>query len=122
MPGGAHSTHVFRAINVFHRKLRSGQLCNRVDMLYLAWLRNPASFGSYSKPHLNLQRLSYVQRVIDLIVSGALDITADYEPIERFLHWVNSWEPERKSQLYRKFDFLKHNYPAPGLWDIVKIR
>ncbi len=103
-------------------KLRSDQLRKRVDTLFLAWLRNPAAFENYSKPHINLQQSSYVQRVIDLIVSDALDINADYEPLERFLHWINSWEPERKSQLYRRFDFLKYNYPAPGLWDIVKIR
>ncbi len=103
-------------------KLRSGQLRNHVDKLFLSWLRNPESFGSDPKPYINLQRLDYVQRVIDIIVSGSLDIIADYEHIERFLHWVNCWELERKSQLYRKFDFLKHNYPEPGLWDIVKIR
>jgi hypothetical protein len=103
-------------------KLRSGQLRNRVDKLFLAWLRNPASFGSDPKPHINLQRQSYVQRVVDLLVSGALNVMADHEPLMRFLHWVDNWNPEKKSQLYRKLEYLKRNYPAPSLWDIVRIR
>jgi len=100
--------------------LRSGQLRNRVDALILTWLRNPSSFGDDPKPHINLQRLGYVQRVVDLVVSGALSVTEDREPLERFLRWVDSWEPERKSQLHRIFDFLRHSYPAPGLWDMVR--
>jgi hypothetical protein len=103
-------------------KLKSGQLRNRVDELFLTWLRNPTSFGDNPKPYPNLQRPSYVQRVVDLLVSGALDVTVDYEPLARFLYWVDSWEPEKKSQLSRKFYFLKQNFPAPSLWDIVKMR
>ena len=100
--------------------LHSGQLRNRVDALLLMWLRNPTSFGDDPKPHINLQLPHHVQRVVDLVVSGALSVTADPEPLERFLRWVDSWEPERKSQLYRTLDFLRHSYPAPGLWDMVR--
>lgn len=102
-------------------KLKSGQPRNRVDELFLAWLRNPASFGSNPKPHINLQRQSYIQRVVDLIVSGTLNVMADHESLMRFLHWVDNWNPEKKSQLYRKLEYLKRNYPAPSLWDIVRI-
>jgi hypothetical protein len=103
-------------------KLRSGKLRNRVDTLFLAWFRNPGSFGGDLKPHLNIQRWSYVQRVVDLLVSGALDVTEDHESLVNFLYWVDNWEPKRKSSLSQKFDFLKQNYPALDLWDIVKIR
>ncbi|MCD4767858.1 MAG: hypothetical protein K8R34_15295, partial [Methanosarcinales archaeon] len=83
-------------------KLRFGQLRTRVDMLLMIWLRNPASFGSDINPNINLQRWSYFQRIIDLIVSEDLDVVADRKAIERFLYWVNSWEPKRKSKLLKK--------------------
>lgn len=99
--------------------LCSGDLRSRVDDLLLAWLRNPNSFVGEPKPHANIQRTSYFQRIVDLIVSSAIDPTVEQEPLERFLHWVANWEPEQKSRLHSKLDFLKQNYHVPGLWDIV---
>jgi hypothetical protein len=99
--------------------LRSGDPRSHVDNLLLAWLKNPNSFGDDPKPHANIQRIGYFQRVVDLIVSGAIDMTVEREPLERFLRWVANWEPEQKSRLHSKLDFLKQNYPVPGLWDIV---
>jgi len=96
-----------------------GDLRSHVDNLFLAWLRNPNSFGGEPKPHANIQRISYFQRIVDLIVSGAIDTTVEQEPLERFLHWVAKWEPKQKSRLHSNLVFLKQNYPVPGLWDIV---
>jgi hypothetical protein len=100
---------------------RSDQLRSRTDALLLTWLRNPASFGGDPKSSVGLQQPVIVQRLMELIVSGALDIVEDRAALERFLRWVNGWESSGKSQLYSVLDFLKKNYPAPGLWDIVEI-
>ncbi|MFC1927890.1 hypothetical protein ACFLW7_04850 [Chloroflexota bacterium] len=100
-------------------RLCSGALRSHVDNLLLAWLRNPNSFGGEPKPHANIQRVSYFQRIMDLIVSGTIDTTVEREPLERFLHWVANWEPKQKSRLRSNLVFLKQNYPVPGLWDIV---
>ena len=102
-------------------KLREGGRRQQIDGLFIEWLRIPGSFGQYPKPHLNIQRPSYVQRVIDLVISQTLDVTADREPLERFLHWVDTWDPECKSLLYRSFDFLRHRYSPLTLWNIVQI-
>jgi len=100
--------------------LRSRALRDRVDTLLIAWVCNPSSFGTSPVPHIQIQRPAYVQRIVDLLVSGALSITSDREHLERFLQWVNTWEPTGKSQLISKFNFLLRNYPTTGLWDIVE--
>jgi hypothetical protein len=100
--------------------LRSGLPRERVDILLLTWLRNPLSFGRDPLPHVNIQQSSCVQRVVDLVVAGGIDVTSDRECLERFLQWVDEWEIERKRQLIPKFRFLRRNYPAEGLWEIVK--
>ena len=104
-------------INAPH--LCSGDLRSHIDNLLLAWLRNPNSFGDEPKPHANIQRVSYFQRIVDLIVSGAIDTKVEQEPLERFLHWVANWGSKQKSHLHSNLIFLKENYPVPGLWDIV---
>jgi hypothetical protein len=100
-------------------QLCSGDLRSRVDNLLLAWLRNPNSFRIEPKPHPKIQRVSYFQRIVNLIVSGTIDTTVDRESLERFLQWVANWEPKQKSRLRSNLVFLKQNYPVPGLWDIV---
>jgi hypothetical protein len=100
--------------------LRVGELRSRVDRLLLRWLRHPASFGDDPKPHKNVQRRSYVQRIADLVASGALSVSEDRGALERFARWVNGWEPEWKSRLVSVIGFLERNYPAPGVWDIVE--
>jgi hypothetical protein len=96
-----------------------GDLRVTIDTLFLHWLRNPRSFGSGIIPHTNIQRASYFKRVVDLIVSGTLDLFVDREPLERFLNWVAMWQPQRKSQLKEMLHFLKTNYPSHGLWEIL---
>jgi hypothetical protein len=102
------------------RNLQSGELRSRVDALLLTWLRNPASFGTEPKPHPLIQRKSYVQRVVDLLVSGALDLSSDREALKRFLHWVSTWEGDWKSKVRGTLVWLTYNYPAPDLWEIVE--
>jgi len=100
--------------------LRSGALRDRVDTLLLAWLRTPRSFRTSPVPHIGMQRRAYVQRIVDLVESGALSVTSDCEHLERFLQWVNNWKPERKYQLISMFDVLWRDYPSESLWDIVE--
>jgi hypothetical protein len=99
---------------------QEGELRNRVDELLLRWLRHPASFGNDPKPHWNIQRHSYMWHVIELIESGALSVAEDRGALERFMLWVNNWEPEQKSHIRHLINYLKRKYPAQGLWDIVK--
>ncbi len=103
-------------------KLSSNQLKNRVDTLFIAWIRYPSSFGGDLFPNISIQQLVYVERVVNLLDSGVLDLSADRSSIERFLYWVNNWKSERKSQLLSTFESLKHKYPTEGLWDIVEIK
>jgi DNA-nicking Smr family endonuclease len=102
------------------RALQKGEPRRRVDDLLLRWLRHPASFGDDPKPHANIQRRSYVSRVIELIDSGALSVTEDRDALERFMRWVNNWEPAEKAVLISAIDYLERRHPAEGLWDIVK--
>jgi hypothetical protein len=97
-----------------------GTLCDRVDALLITWLRNPSSFGTSPAPRTAIQRPAFVQRIVDLLASGDLSLTHDREHLERFLHWVNNWEPEQKSRLLSIFDRLRDYYPAADLWDIVE--
>jgi len=101
--------------------LRSGEFRERVDALLVVWLRNPFSFGTSPVPHIGMQRPAYVQRIVDLVVSGTLSLTHDREHLERFLQWVDTWEPEKKWRLLSVFDLLWRNYPASDLWDIVEL-
>ena len=64
--------------------LYTWELRSRVDRLLLRWLRHPASFGDNPRPHTNVQRRSYVQRIADLISSGDLSVSEDRGALERF--------------------------------------
>ena len=99
--------------------LREGLYRERVDKLLLNWIRNPFSFAENPKPPASIQRVNYVQRVVNLIKFGALSSSEDLEAIKRFLLWVNNWDLQWKTGLRRTLDFLKHNYPPPELWDTV---
>jgi hypothetical protein len=100
--------------------LRIGHLRNRVDNLLLRWLRHPASFGTDPMPHRNVQRYSYVERIADLVDSGALSVVEDREALKRFMLWVDNWEPRWKLAVRPLIADLESRHPAPGLWDIVK--
>ncbi len=104
-------------INADH--FHKGDFRASIDMLFLTWLRYPKSFGRDLRPHANIQRAFYFQRVVDLIASGTLDVSVDREPLERFLNWVANWQPQQRAQLRDMLQFLKNRYPAPSLWDIL---
>jgi len=99
--------------------LRSGPLRERVDNVFLLWLRHPESYGTHPPAHARIQRPEIFKRVFDLVTSGLLDVSADREHLRRFLLWVNTWEPELKSKLRPTLDWLNHHHPPRDLWDIV---
>jgi hypothetical protein len=101
--------------------LRAGESRARVDTLFVAWLRNPSSYGIDPKAHGALQRRPYFVGVGKLLESGALTLPSDRAALERFLRWVNTWEPFWKEKLRPDLAWLKQRYPEPGLWDIVEM-
>ena len=101
--------------------LRAGEIRTRVDTLFVAWLRNPSSYGVDPKAHLALQRRTYFVGVGKLLESGALALPSDRDALERFLRWVNTWEPRWKAPLRPDLAWLKQHYPEPGLWEILEI-
>jgi hypothetical protein len=108
-------SHLIDASKSCPEQLRSG-----ADALFIRWLRYPASFGDRLNLHYNFQRRNYIQRIADLLDSGDLNVVEDREALERFLRWINNWEPERKLNVHPIIRILERKYPAPGLWDIVK--
>ncbi|MFL6211386.1 MAG: hypothetical protein ACJ74W_21235 [Pyrinomonadaceae bacterium] len=97
--------------------LLTGQLRSRVDALFIKWLRSPASFSDDIKPHINVQRVSYVWRVVELLDAGVLDVVTDREHLIRFTHWVNLWDAKWRARLRPAFTYLMRHHPATGLWD-----
>jgi hypothetical protein len=100
--------------------LRGGRLRGRVDELLVRWLRHPSSYGDFPRPHWNIQRYSYAQRVAALVGSGALSVSEDREALRRFMRWLDNWDMEEKLTLRPLIAELERTHPAPGLWDIVK--
>jgi len=101
--------------------LRDGESRTRVDTLFLAWLRNPSSYGIDPKAHWALQRRPNFVGVGELLESSALRLPSDRDALERFLRWVNTWDPRWKGTLRPDLAWLKQQYPEPGLWEIVEI-
>ena len=95
-------------------------LADRVDKILVSWLRHPASYGAHMQSFPNMERKDYVQRIVNLVTSKQLDPVADRACLERFFLWVNAWEPGWKAELRRMFDWLKHHYPDPTLWETVE--
>jgi peptidyl-tRNA hydrolase len=100
---------------------RAGPLRGRIDVLLLAWVRHPASYGAYP-PRFNIQRAEHVRRVAFLIRSGALSVSDERASLERFFRWVNAWELENKEKIIQTLADLKRRFPASDLWDIVKFK
>lgn len=98
----------------------SGPLRERVDSLFVRWLRHPLSFGRDPKPHYNIQRTAYLRRLSVLIANGVLNLEDDREPLERFMRWCDEWDDKWKDRASTILDELKSKYPSPGLWDIVR--
>jgi hypothetical protein len=101
------------------RGMQVGITRQRVDALFVSWLRHPLSFGNSPTPHPNVQRISFPYRVSALISAGTLDLRDDREPLMRFLQWVNAWDIRWKERAFPVLDELQREYPASELWDIV---
>ena len=99
---------------------RNADYQDGVNRLLVNWLRHPAAYGNDLQSVIVTQRTAYVQHVADLIITGELDLDADRQSLERFLKWVNTWEASRKPALHRLITFLRYNYPADELWDLIE--
>jgi hypothetical protein len=100
--------------------MQSGPLRERVDSLFVRWLRHPLSFGNDPKPHSGIQRISFLKRLSALIDVGTLDPENDREPLTRFMRWLDAWDVTRKQSASPILDELKNRYPALELWDLVR--
>jgi hypothetical protein len=99
---------------------RSGPLRERVDSLFVRWLRHPLSFGRDPKPHPTIQRILYFHRISVLIEKRTLDVENDREALRRFMQWLDEWDLARKQRALPILNELKLKHPAPGVWDIVR--
>jgi hypothetical protein len=95
----------------------------RIDNLFLLWLRHPRALSFETKRCENIQRVEWLRRIGDLLESGHLNVERDRLFLERFLHWVDSWEGWRKSQhqTISAIESLKQRFPAPRLWSLVRL-
>ncbi|MEI6195925.1 MAG: hypothetical protein WCS42_16520, partial [Verrucomicrobiota bacterium] len=95
----------------------------RIDNLFLLWLRHPRALSFETKRCENIQRVEWLRRIGDLLESGHLNVERDRLSLERFLHWVDSWEGWRKSQhqTISAIESLKQRFPAPRLWSLVRL-
>ncbi|WP_146048752.1 ATP-binding protein [Pseudanabaena sp. BC1403] len=112
---------IYRALSfiVGARSLQTESFQDKVDNLFIRWLKNPISFGD-SIAHIKIQRLSYFQIFSNLIIREKLNIEKDRDCLERFLKWINLWESNNKESIRKSLDYLKYNYPNPNLWQIVQ--
>ena len=101
--------------------MRPDAVRDRVDLLFVKWLRHPLSFGSDPKPHLKAQRISFIRRLSRLLDSGALVLEKDREPLMRFTQWLEQWDLTRKQHVASTLAELKLKHPAPDLWDLVRL-
>ena len=93
----------------------------RVDSLFLIWLRHPGALTAEMKPCDNIQRVEWLGRVGDLLESQRLNTDRDRPVLEHFLCWVDSWEAFRKSKTASTIEFLKRRFHAPNLWNLVHL-
>ena len=103
------------------QQMQQGTLRERVDCLFVSWLRHPLSFGNDPKPHPSVQRTSFLQRLSALITAGVLDLQSDREALKRFVQWVDEWDMPRKQHALPILEELKNKHPAPDVWDIVRL-
>jgi hypothetical protein len=93
----------------------------RVNLLLAHWIRQPHSIGmAYCIP-LQARWSHYLVKLQELLWWGDLFITDDFEALSRFLVWVDSWADDRKGQLRPILKTLAREYPAPGLWERVRL-
>jgi hypothetical protein len=93
----------------------------RVNSLFVRWLRHPLGFGADLKPVAWVQRPLFLRRVLSFVSAGVLDARSDHDPLNRFAQWLNMWDKERKQEIVPIVVELKNNYPIDGLWEIVDL-
>jgi hypothetical protein len=105
---------------VIPEEMQSTPLREKVDSLFLSWLKHPLSFGR--DPHLfwTIQHPGFVERIASLINSRVLDPVGDREPLVRFLEWVDEWSSEAKQRVRLTLDKLKSEYGRSNLWEVVR--
>lgn len=94
----------------------------RVDELFVRWLRHPASFGASMGINKFIQHTDLLIRLTELLSDAHLDVQADRSSLERFLDWVETWFPDRKSRLAPRLQSAASRFPAPGLWERVNVK
>lgn len=99
---------------------QSQPLRERVDSLFVRWLRHPLSFGRDPQPHPAVQRIVYLDRISALINLGALYLENDRESLRRFMQWLDEWDLRWKQRALPMLNELKLKHPAPDVWDIVQ--
>src|SRR5581483_5392369 len=92
----------------------------RVDALFAAWLRHPASYGPGRATPREFQRPEFVQRVADLLGWGELDVVRDRDALSRFAAWVASWSTGSRFKVRRIVQTLRRNFSAGGVWDQIR--
>ncbi len=105
---------------ISHNQMWRGQYLDRVNDLFLKWLKCPDSYGYAPTPHKQIQKRNYFIRFKIILRNGKLDILKDASVIERFLQWVNNWHIGNKKLIQQDMNTIKRNYPETPLWDIVK--
>src|SRR5262249_46685857 len=76
--------------------MRAGSLRDRVDNLFVKWIKDQRSFGPYPTRFRLLQTTGFLSRLSALIAAGVLDPVSDFETLKRFMQWLNTWETDRK--------------------------
>ena len=105
---------------ISHNQMWEGQYLDRVNELFLKWLKCPDSYGCASKPHEQIQKRNYFIRFKIMLDNGKLNILNDASSIERFLQWVNNWHIRNKKLIQQDMNEIKRYYPTIPLWDIVE--
>jgi hypothetical protein len=91
----------------------------RIDKLFVKWLKYHDPFGEIQITIINYQKSVYLERLALMLEKKILDVSTDRLSIERFLRHFNNWLPENKKMLQPIIQELQNKYPS-DLWEIVK--
>jgi len=100
---------------------RLGPFSDRINILLSDWVLSELLCPKNHPSQEKIESFAFARRVLLLVYFGKLDIKNDRSAIERFLRWVDQWDPANKVSLPRILNFLKREVPDTELWDIVQI-
>ncbi len=92
-------------------------LRRRVDNLFVRWLKSGLVFHRATRVPRRSQSPAVLQRVLDLVRYGDLDVRTDHDSIGGFLDWFRGWDEDRRTQVAKSVRWAFHNLPEPGLWE-----